>query len=71
MSSLRVLSLYCNMYGLFGNVDDARQRKWHDALLTPGGLVPVSNGTTDLWWDVYWVRQVSMYYRQRAWQSRG
>ena len=42
MSSLRVLSLYCNMYGLFGNVHDARQRKRHDALLTPGGLVPVS-----------------------------
>ena len=39
----------------FGNVHDARQRKGHDALLTPGGLVPVSNGTiyTDLWWIDY------------------
>ena len=31
------------MYGLFGNLHDARRRKGHDALLTPGGLVPVSN----------------------------
>ena len=45
MSSLRVLSLYCNMYGLFGNVHDVRQRqrKWYNALLTPGGLLPVSH----------------------------
>ena len=27
--------------------------------------------TTDPWWNDYWVRRVSMYYRQRAWQSRG
>ena len=39
---LYVYYLYCN-YGPFGNVHDARQRKWNDALLTPGGLLSVSN----------------------------
>ena len=31
------------VFYLFGNLHVARQRKGHDALLTPGGLVPVSN----------------------------
>ena len=51
MSSFSSTQL-CVFY-LFGNLHDARQRKGHDALLTPGGLVPVSKGTTDLWWNDY------------------
>ena len=41
------------LFDLFGNLHDARQRKGHETLLTPGGLLTVSNGTTDLWWINY------------------